>query len=123
MQTLSKTEEQLMKHLWALEPCYMKDLLEAQPEPKPAKTTIATLLRRMTEKKFVGYRTRGNSREYFAKVSKQAYFGRWVRGVAADFFAESPTEFASLFTAEAKLSREQLEELQRMIDEQLKDKK
>jgi predicted transcriptional regulator len=43
----SKTEEQLMQHLWKLETAFMKDLLKAYPEPKPATTTVATLLKRM----------------------------------------------------------------------------
>lgn len=120
---LSSTEEQLMKHLWELEPCYMKDLLEALPEPKPAKTTVATLIKRMTDKGMVGFEIRGNSREYRSLVSKQAYFGKQVKGMISDFFADSPTEFASLFTDGADLTRAQLEELQQMIDDQLKNKK
>jgi predicted transcriptional regulator len=120
---LSKTEEQLMKHLWELEPCFMKDLLEALPEPKPAKTTVSTLLKRMINKDIIGYQMMGNSRQYFSKVSKEAYFGPQVRGLISDFFSDSPTAFASLFTADADLSRGQLEELQRMIDDQLKKTK
>ena len=53
MMQLSNTEEQLMEHLWKLKKAFMKDLLEAYSEPKPAPTTIATLLKRMTDKKFV----------------------------------------------------------------------
>jgi len=121
--SLSKSEEQLMKHLWELEPCFMKDLLAALPEPKPAKTTIATLLKRMTDKGVVGYQTLGNSRQYFARVTKEAYFGPQVRGLITDFFSDSPSAFASLFTAEANLSRKQLEELQQMITDQIKSKK
>jgi predicted transcriptional regulator len=120
---LSNTEEQLMKHLWELEPCFMKDLLEALPDPKPAKTTVATLIRRMTDKGVVAFRQRGNSREYYSLISKKAYFGKQVKGMITDFFADSPTAFASLFTDGADLTREQLEELQQMIDDQLKDKK
>jgi len=112
-----------MKHLWELEPCFMKDLLAALPEPKPAKTTIATLLKRMTDKGVVGYQTLGNSRQYFARVTKEAYFGPQVRGLITDFFSDSPSAFASLFTADANLSRKQLEELQQMITDQIKSKK
>jgi hypothetical protein len=39
----------------------MKDLLEAYPKPKPATTTIATLLKRMIDKQFA-YNEFGNSR-------------------------------------------------------------
>ncbi len=55
MTQLSNAEEQLMEHLWKLEKAFMKDLLEAYPHPKPATTTVATLLKRMIDKKFVAY--------------------------------------------------------------------
>lgn len=100
----------------------MKDLLGVLPNPKPAKTTVATLLKRMIDKKMVGYRTIKGSREYRPLVSKEAYFGKHVRGMISDFFEDSPTSFASFFTAEADLSKDQLEELQAMINQQLKDK-
>ena len=38
---LSKTEEDLMNHLWKLNKAFMKDLLDEYSEPKPATTTIA----------------------------------------------------------------------------------
>ena len=69
---LTSAEERVMKHLWTLEYCFMKDLLDAFPDPKPAKTTVATLLRRMVDKELVGYRTYGNSREYFPRITKAA---------------------------------------------------
>ena len=50
MQQLTNAEEQLMEHLWQLEKAFMKDLLEAFPEPKPKTTTVATLLKRMIDK-------------------------------------------------------------------------
>ena len=52
--TLSKTEEQLMEYLWNQEKAFLKDLIDAFPDPKPAATTVATLLKRMTDKGFVG---------------------------------------------------------------------
>ena len=110
-----------MKYLWVLKRCFMRDLLEALPDPKPAKTTVATLLRRMIDKGVVGYRTYGNSREYYPLVSKQVYFGRQLRGMVRDFFSASPTELASLLTGEAKLTQDQLRELQRLIDEKLEE--
>ena len=59
MQQLTNAEEQVMQHLWQLEKAFMKDLLEAYPEPKPATTTIATLLKRMIDKQFVAYKEYG----------------------------------------------------------------
>ncbi|MTB53469.1 BlaI/MecI/CopY family transcriptional regulator [Lewinella sp. W8] len=116
---LTKAEEQLMKHLWEQEPCFMKDLLQSLPEPRPAKSTVATLLKRMIEKELVGYRTYGNSREYFSRVSKQAYFGHQLKGMISDFFGGAPTDLASLFVEETELNEAQLAELRRIIDRKL----
>ena len=57
-----------MQHLWKLDKAFMKDLLEAYPEPKPATTTVATLLKRMIDKGFVAYKIYGISREYYTLV-------------------------------------------------------
>ena len=71
---LSKTEEQLMQHLWKLEKAFMKDLLLEFPDPKPATTTVATLLKRMNDKGFIAYKLYGKSREYYPLVKKKDYF-------------------------------------------------
>lgn len=116
---LTKAEEQLMKYLWETEPCFMKDLLDALPEPKPAKTTIATLLRRMIDKELVGFRIYGNSREYFTRISKRAYFGDRLRDMIGDFFRSTPADLASLFVEDTELTEEQLAELRQIIDRKL----
>lgn len=118
--SLSKSEEQLMKYLWEAETCFLKDLLLALPEPKPAKTTVATLLKRMIDKGVVGYRTFGNSREYYPLVSKEDYFGGKLKGMIDTFFDASPSSFASFFTESTNLSQKELEELQRIIDKKLR---
>lgn len=120
---LSKTEEQLMQHLWALEKAFMKDLLEAYPEPKPAHTTIATLLKRMADKGFVAYKLYGKSREYYPLVSKSDYFSKHVNGLIEKFFNNSASQFASFFTSKIKLSTSELEDLKDIIDEQIKKQK
>ena len=63
--TLSNSEEQLMQILWKQKRAFMKDLIEAYEDPRPAPTTIATLLKRMQDKNFVDYKQMGRSREYF----------------------------------------------------------
>ena len=119
---LSKTEEELMNYLWKLEKAFMKDLLDAYPEPKPANTTIATLLRRMIDKGFVGYKLFGNSREYYPLVKKKDYFSKHVNGLIKNFFNDSASQFASFFTKETDLSKTELEELRALIDNELKGK-
>ena len=118
---LSKTEEELMNILWKKERAFMKDLLEAYAEPRPAVTTIATLLKRMTDKGFVAYKSYGRSREYYPKVEKKDYFSKHVNGLIKNFFNDSASQFASFFTQEANLSKAELEDLKKLIDDQLKN--
>lgn len=121
--SLSQTEEELMQHLWKLEKAYMSDLLDKYPEPKPAPTTIATLLKRMQDKGFVDYNQHGRSREYFPLVKKSDYFSKHVNGLIKKFFNNSSAQFASFFTSETNLSASELEELKVIVEKEIARKK
>ena len=122
MTPLSKAEEEVMQILWKKEKAIMMDILEAYPEPKPANTTIATLLKRIQDKGFVSYTQVGRSREYFPLVKKNAYFSKQMNGMIKKFFNNSASQFASFFTEEANMSKEELEDLKKLIDNQIKNK-
>ena len=121
--SLSKSEEQLMEFIWRGKKVYMKDLLEMYPDPKPAYTTVATLLKRMQEKGVISYKLYGNSREYFPLIKKSDYFSNHVSGLIKNFFNNSPLQFASFFTSETNLSPEELEEIRNFIDTEIQKKK
>ena len=121
--SLSNAEEQLMQILWKLDKAFMKELIEAYPEPKPATTTVATLLKRMQDKGFVDYVQYGRSREYFPLVKKNKYFSKQVNGMIKNFFNDSAAQFASFFTQETDLTQQELEDLKKLIDERLKSQK
>lgn len=112
-----------MNHLWRLKRAFMKDLMEAYPDPKPASTTISTLLKRMQDKDFVGYEANGKLREYFPLVTKENYFSKHLKGLIKNFFNDSPAQFASFFTKKTELSEEELLHLKSIIDDQLNQKK
>jgi predicted transcriptional regulator len=119
---LSKSEEELMNILWRQKKAFMKDLLEAYPDPKPATTTVATLLKRMTDKGFVAYTAYGRSREYYPLVKKKDYFSKHVNGLIKNFFNDSASQFASFFTQETNLTKNELEELKKLIDQEIQKK-
>lgn len=119
---LSKSEEELMNILWKQKKAFMKDLLDAYPEPKPATTTVATLLKRMSDKGFIAYQSFGRSREYFPLVKKKDYFSKHVNGLIKNFFNDSPGQFASFFTQETNLTKTELEELKKLIDQEIQKK-
>lgn len=120
---LSETEEKLMELIWLHEKVFMKELIDLHPEPKPAKTTIATLLKRMQQKKFVGYTLFGNSRQYYALVDRTDYFANHIGKIVKNYFDDSALKFASFFTKSGKMTNEELEELKKIIDLKMKEKK
>ncbi|MEM6801580.1 MAG: BlaI/MecI/CopY family transcriptional regulator [Bacteroidota bacterium] len=121
---LPEKEEQLMKHLWSLKKAFMKELMDAYPEPKPAASTLATNLKRLQKKKAVGYKTFGNVRQYHPLISKEKYFSQQLKGLIGEFFEGSKLKFASFFTSETDLSENELLELKEMLEEKLNaDKK
>lgn len=120
---LSPAEEQLMEYIWQQEKAFMKDLIEAYPDPKPAGTTVATLLKRMTEKGVISFVQYGNSRQYHPLIKKEEYFSRHVKNLIENYFDNSAMQFASFFTKETKLTKKQLEELRKIIDSEIKKRK
>lgn len=111
-----------MKYLWKLGKSFFKDLKDQYPNPKPATTTINTLLKRLIDKKAVNYKLYGNSREYYPLISKNQYFSRHINGLIKNYFNNSIEQFASFFTKEADISDKDLKKLRDIVDKQLKNK-
>ncbi|MFY0687849.1 MAG: BlaI/MecI/CopY family transcriptional regulator [Cyclobacteriaceae bacterium] len=123
MKELTKAEEQLMQYLWTLDKAFLKDIVEQYPDPKPAYTTISTVVNVLVKKGFVGFKTFGKAREYFPKVAKSNYSKEAFNGILKSFFDNSPSQFASFFTKENKMSVKELEEIQAMINAEIKKQK
>ena len=87
MNELTKAEEQVMQYVWKLEKAFLKDIVEQFPEPKPAYTTISTVVRVLVKKEFLKFKTYGKIREYYPSVSKDTYFKRHMKEVIGNFFS------------------------------------
>lgn len=121
--SLPKSEEQLMQYLWKMGSAFMKDLIEAYPEPKPASTTIATLLKRLQDKGAIGFKKYGSVREYHPILKKEEYFSKHFNGVIKNFFNDSVSQFASFFATDKNLSDDELDELQKIVEAQINQRK
>lgn len=120
---LSETEEQLMDIIWEGKEIFFKDIMDAYPDPKPANTTIATLLKRIQDKGFAGYNLFGNSRQYYPLIDKDAYFGSYLKNMVKSYFDNSALNFASFFTKSSGMSESELQELRDLVDKELKNKR
>lgn len=116
---LTNAEEQIMKLLWRLDKAFIRDLLNEFPDPKPASTTVLTLLKRMIDKGFVSYKLYGNSREYYPLIKKSDYFSDHINVLIKDFFNNSTAQFASFFANETEMNQEELKELRDLVDKKI----
>jgi predicted transcriptional regulator len=123
MKTLTKAEEQVMQHLWKLQKAFLKDLSDAFENPKPAYTTISTMVRILIEKGFIGFQQYGNNREYYALVAREDYLTGQFRGVLKNYFQGSFSKFASFYTGEDNISMEELEEIRMLVQNEIKNRK
>jgi BlaI family transcriptional regulator, penicillinase repressor len=123
MKHLTKAEEQVMQILWMLEKAFVKDIIIHLPEPKPAYNTISTIIRIMEKKGFVGYKAYGKTHEYFPLISKSEYSQKFLKGFVRDYFSNSYKQLVSSFAREENLSISEMEEMQKLISEEIQKQK
>jgi predicted transcriptional regulator len=123
MKELTRAEEQIMQVLWKLEKAFVKDIVEALPEPKPAYTTVSTIIRILERKGFVAHRPFGKTHEYFARTSRDDYKKKFLKSVVKRYFGDSLPEMVSFFASGRDLSLEELEELRALLGEEIKKQK
>lgn len=120
---LNKSELQVMKYLWKIKKGFLKDIVDQFPDPRPAYTTISTLVGRMVDKKYIGFNKLGRDKEYYPLLQKNEYFSVQVKDMVSNFFNDSASQFASFFTRNTDLSMEEMEELQKLLQEKINEKK
>ena len=108
---LTKAEEQVMKILWEVEPATVQHLLEKFELPKPARTTISTILSILENKGFVAHETQGKTNVYSSLIKKNEYSNSQLSGILKNYFNNSFASMASFFAKENNLSLEELDEL------------
>jgi predicted transcriptional regulator len=118
VKTLTKAEEQVMQTLWKIEKGFLKDIVEAMPNPKPHSNTVATLLKILIDKNFVTTETYGRMNEYSPAISKQAYSKNTMNTLVKGYFGGSFSKAVSFLVEENKLSIQELE----LLLQQLKKK-
>ncbi|MEI7596996.1 MAG: BlaI/MecI/CopY family transcriptional regulator [Bacteroidota bacterium] len=122
MKELTKAEEQIMQILWEIEKGFVKDVVEKLPEPKPAYNTVSTIVRILEKKEFVGYNAFGKTHEYFPLVDKDTYKKSLMKGMVSGYFSNSYKQLVSFFSNDDNLSLNEMEEIKKLMEEQIKQK-
>ena len=120
MKPLTKAEEQIMHALWKLDKAFLREIVEAMPNPKPHQNTVATLLKILIEKEFVDIEVLGRQHRYFPLLTKQEYSGKTIKQLAKNYFEGSFSNVVSYLVKENNISVEELESLLAQIKKQQK---
>ncbi len=119
MRPLTKAEEQIMQSIWKLERAFLKDIVEAQPEPRPHSNTVATILKILADKGFVGITPIGRVHQYYPLVSKEEYSSSSMRNLVEGYFEGSFSDAVSFMVKQKDISIKELE----MLLQQIRNKK
>lgn len=122
MERLTKAEEQVMQVLWKLGPSFVKDVVAAMPKPRPAVTTVSTIVRILEEKGYVGHEAFGRSHRYHALLNKDSYGQGNAKRLLKDYFGGSPRQLLSHFIEREELDARELEELLKLIQAKKKNR-
>ena len=117
--SLTKAEDQVMQFIWEMQRACLKDVVEKFPEPRPAYTTISTVIRVLVKKGFLGFKTFGKTNEYYPLILKDEYFRKQITPILSTYLKGSPSTVASYFS-NAKLNLSELEEIKELIDVRIK---
>ena len=120
MKELTRAEEEIMQILWEIEKGFVRDVIERLPDPKPAYTTVSTIIRILEKKGFVGHKAFGKTHRYFPLVEKKAYTRQLFRGMLSNYFGNSVQQMVSFFSRDKDLSVSDLEAMKKIIDDEIK---
>lgn len=138
---LTHSEEILMSILWKLDSAYMRDVMEAYPEPKPHQNTISTFLKILVEKDFLKTEKEGRVFKYSVAVPFEDYRKFLLKNFLENYFDHSspelikilveenllkPTDFQKIFDSNLKNNRKEEEKenpITYFIEEITSDKK
>lgn len=111
MKELTKAEEQIMQVLWRLRQAFIKDIVAALPEPRPAYNTVGTFLKILEEKGFVTRTKMGNVYSYTPLVAQRDYSHKNIRSLVSKYFNGSSEKLLSFMVEEKELTVGQVERL------------
>lgn len=117
---LTKAEEQIMQALWKLEKAFLREIVDALPAPKPHQNTVATILKILGEKDFVGLEVYGRNHQYYPLISKEEYSKSTMKTMVKSYFEGSFSNAVSFMVKEKSLSVEDLEMLLKELRKQHK---
>ena len=123
-QMLTEKEAELMNMLWEKGPLFVREMVDLYPDPKPHFNTVATTIRILETKGYVGHEVLGNSHRFYAVADKSEFRSKSLTDVIRNYFGNSYKIAVSSLIEEEKISVEEVKEILQIIEQKnSKDKK
>lgn len=116
MKELSANEEMIMRIFWKLEKALVREVLDELPDPKPPYTTLASSIKLLASKGYLSFKKYGTVYQYFPLVSQAEYSKKSVNQLVKNYFEGSVGNFLSFMVKENKISDQEIDELQKLIE-------
>lgn len=115
---LGDLELQILNVLWERGPSTVREVLESLPtQPRPAYTTVLTMMRLMHEKGYLDRRERGRAHVYQARLREQRVKRGLLRDLVEGAFRGSTEAVVIRLLEDENLSREDLDRIKKLIAE------
>ena len=113
---LTRGEEEVMRILWSIESGFVNDIIARMEEPKPKYTTVATFIKILENKGFVGHEAVGKSHRYFPLVTKDEYAGNVLKSMLSSYFDGSLSQMVSFFSQKENISVKEMDEILEIVE-------
>jgi BlaI family penicillinase repressor len=115
MKNLTKAEEQIMQVIWKLDKAFLREILDELPSPKPHSNTVATIIKILVDKEFVGITVFGRTHQYHPLISKETYSKSTMKSLVKGYFEGSFSNAVSFMVKENNISLDELELLLKQL--------
>lgn len=116
MERLTAQEEEIMLYIWKLGSCFIRDILNDMPEPRPPYTSVASVIRNLEKKEYISSVKFGTITQFTPIIKEQEYKRTFMSNVVRDYFTGSYKEMVSFFVKDRKLSKDDLRDLMSQIE-------
>jgi BlaI family penicillinase repressor len=116
MEKLTRQEEEAMQAVWRTGEGNVKVFLENMEEPRPPYTTLASTVKNLEKKGYLGSRLLGNAFLYKPLITEEEYKKKFMNGFVKDYFENSYKDLVNFFVDQKKLSARELREIIELIE-------
>lgn len=114
---LTENELDVMKVLWREAPLKVAEILQRlNRQPKPAYTSLLTLVQTMERKGYIAHEQDGKAYAYFPKLQQKLFTDNEIKRVAKRLFNDSPFALAVNLVKAEHLSREEINQLKQLLE-------